>query len=78
MYNKEYIHVIEWNLNQKINIEYIKLKTSLGKHDIYQMDKCSTWLKAYRLSKLNLLVYIESCQYSMFYTNKSFWTKSQA
>ena len=27
-------------------------------------------LKAYRLSELNFLVYIKSCQYSMFYTNK--------
>ena len=29
-------------------------------------------LKAYRLSELNLFVYIKSCQYSMFYTNKMF------
>ena len=34
-------------------------------------------LKAYRLSELNFFVYIKSCQYSMFYTNKRFWTRIQ-
>jgi len=29
-------------------------------------------LKAYMLSELNFLVYIKSCKYSMFYTNKTF------
>jgi len=29
-------------------------------------------LKAYRLSELTLFVYVKSCQYSMFYTNKMF------
>jgi hypothetical protein len=34
-------------------------------------------LKAYKLSELIFFVYIKSCQYSMFYTNKMFWTRSQ-
>ena len=37
----------------------------------------TTTLMAYRLSELNFFVYIKSCQYSMFYTNKFFWTISQ-
>ena len=36
-----------------------------------------SFLKAQRLSEIEFFVYIKSCQYSMFYTNKMFWTKSQ-
>ena len=37
-----------------------------------------SFLKAYsRHSRLIFFVYIKSCQYSMFYTNKMFWTRSQ-
>jgi hypothetical protein len=38
---------------------------------------CKVFLKVYRLSELNFFAYIKSCQYSMFYTNKMFWTRSQ-
>jgi hypothetical protein len=34
-------------------------------------------LKAYSRSDWFFFVYIKSCQYSMFYTNKMFWTRSQ-
>ena len=34
-------------------------------------------LKAYSRSNWFFFVYIKSCQYSMFYTNKMFWTRSQ-
>ena len=35
-------------------------------------------LKAYSwLSELIFFAYIKSCKYTMFYTNKMFWTKSQ-
>jgi uncharacterized protein YaaR (DUF327 family) len=34
-------------------------------------------LKAYKVVRIELFVYIKSCQYSMFHTNKMFWTKSQ-
>ena len=40
-------------------------------HSFIQNNKLCT-LKAYRLSELNFFVYIKSCQYSMFYTNKMF------
>ena len=34
-------------------------------------------LKAIQAVRIDFFVYIKSCQYSMFYTNKIFWTKSQ-
>ena len=42
-------------------------------NEIYIMNS----LKAYRLSELIFFVYIKSCQYSMYYNNKMFWTRSQ-
>ena len=36
-----------------------------------------TILKPYKLSELIGFVHIQICQYSMFYSNKMFWTRSQ-
>ena len=34
-------------------------------------------IKGIQAVRIYFFVYIKSCQYSMFYTNKMFWTKSQ-
>jgi hypothetical protein len=50
---------------------------SLNSWNCHSIYKYCNLLKVYRLSELNLFVYIESCKYSMFYTNKMFWTRNQ-
>ena len=66
----------------QINTENIVSFTSTQKRKPYSsiykflLTKISYYLfgrlKAYRLSELNFFVYIKSCKYSMFYTNKMF------
>jgi len=34
-------------------------------------------IKGTQAVRIDFFGYIKSCQYSMFYTNKMFWTKSQ-
>ena len=46
-------------------------------YPLHFIDALVYLLKAYKLSELIFFVYIKSCQYSMFYTNKMFWTRSQ-
>ena len=58
-----------------MNIIYLPLYRLLTnktyRHDITEI-LLKVALKAYRLSELNFFVYIKSCQYLMFYTNKMF------
>ena len=60
---------------EKFEIVVIIYKTHIVKFSIstfHEIKKMLIPLKAYRLSELNFFVYIKSCQYSMFYTNKMF------
>jgi hypothetical protein len=56
-----------WPAQYSYDLYHVTLDTVLGDHQFFR------GIQAVRFDFLNF----KSCQYSMFYTNKLFWTKSQ-
>jgi hypothetical protein len=59
---------------KKLISEYGRLHDIENDIDRLKCDKTKPCIQAVSIF---VVVYIKSCQYSMFYTNKMFWTRSQ-